>query len=173
MSNSATRRSRLIVKASMTCVVVMSMAGIVYSQAAAALNAPAPAPFRPSQIRLTSDSAGHAMFEDVSMDPGQTVASSMAVTFEGHAPAEIRLYGSTSGGRFARALELEVRRGERVLYLGSLADFPDRYETGVVDPATWHASTTASYRFRVSAARGTRMPNGTTIQSFIWEARSL
>ncbi len=157
----------------MTCVVVMSMAGVVFSQAAAALNARAATPFRSSQIRLSSDSTGHAMFEDVSMAPGQTATSSMDVAFEGDAPAEIRLYGSTSGGRFARALELEVLRGERVLYLGSLADFPDRYETGVIDPVSWHASTTASYRFRISAARGTRMPSGTATQSFIWEARSL
>jgi hypothetical protein len=60
-----------------------------------------------------------------------------------------------------------------VLYLGSLADFPDRYETGVIDPAAWHAPTTASYRFRITAVQGTTMPKGTTTQSFTWEARSL
>ena len=156
----------------MTCIVVVSMAGVVFSQAAAALNAPAATPFRSNQIRLSSDSTGHAMFEDVSMAPGQTVTSSMDVAFEGDdAPAEIRLYGSTSGGRFARALELEVVRGQRVLYLGSLADFPDRYETGVIDPG-WHASTSASYRFRISVTRGARTPKGTATQSFTWEART-
>ena len=155
----------------MTCVVVLSMAGVVFSQAAAALNAPAATPFRSSHIRLTPDS-GHAMFEDVSMSPGQTVASSMDVAFDGQTPTEVRLYGSTSGARFARALKLEVLRGERVLYRGSLADFPERYETGVIDP-DWHASTTASYRFRISATRGARMPKGTTTQSFTWEARIL
>ncbi len=160
-------------KASITCIVVVSMASVAFSEVAAALDAPAATPFRSSQIRLSTDSGDHAMFQDVSMGPGKTVTSSIDVAFEGDTPAEIRLYGSTNGGRFARALELEVLRGERVLYLGSLADFPDRYETGVIDPVSWHASTTASYRFRISAARGTRMPSGTATQSFIWEARSL
>ena len=157
----------------MTCVVVTSMAGIVYSQAAAAVNAPKATQFRSGQIRLSSDSEGHAMFAEVPLGPGQTTTSSIDVSFDGHAPAEIRLYGSTSGVRFARALELEVRRGDRVLYLGSLADFPDRYETGVIEPAAWHAPTTASYRFRITAVQGTTMPKGTTTQSFTWEARSL
>jgi hypothetical protein len=166
-------RSRLIVKVLMTCVIVTPMAGLAFSQTAAALNAPDATSFSVDPIRLSSDSGGHAMFEDVSMAPGDTVTSSVDVASQGHAPTEIRLYGSTSGGRFARTLELEVLRGDRVLYRGSLADFPDRYETGVIDPATWHTSTSPFYRFRISVMRGTRMPKGTTTQSFIWEARSL
>ena len=114
------------------------------------------------------------MFDAPSMTPGETVRSTIHLSYEGDAPAEIRLYGSTEGIRFARFLQLEVTRGDYTLYRGSLADFPETYESGAVDPTVWLASTDDAYRFDVTLVDGAKQPPaGATQQTFTWEARSV
>ncbi|MDP9295248.1 MAG: hypothetical protein M3O88_00955 [Actinomycetota bacterium] len=140
------------------------------------------AAFRPSTsaehftsegIHLESDSSGHAMFEAPAMAPGQTVTSKTEISYTGDAPAEIHIYGTTTGMRFARSLQLEVSREGETLYRGTLARFPDSYEHAVVDPHTWRGSTSATYRFDVTLMDRTAPQGAGASQTFTWEARSL
>ena len=114
------------------------------------------------------------MFDAPAMAPGETVTSKVHITYAGDAPAEIHLYGTTSGVRFAHSLELEISRGDYTLYRGSLADFPHTYEEGVTDPTIWLSSTEDDYTFKVTLLPGTPAPPaGRTAQTFTWEARSV
>jgi hypothetical protein len=158
-----------------TILLVAVLGTLAISQAAAAFRpTPETSRFHPTGVRLSTDAAGHAMFDASSLAPGETATSTIHLTYAGNAPAEIRLYGTTSGLRFARALRLEITRDGYTVYRGSLADFPDTFEGGVVDPSIWLSSNEATYRFEVTLLPGTMdPPAGNTSQTFSWQARSV
>src|SRR5438477_8336354 len=89
------------IKVLTTLVLVVVLGALAISQAAAAFSsAPASSYFHPTGLRLSNDAAGHAMFDAPAMAPGETVTSKVHITYAGDAPAEIHLYGTTSGVRF-------------------------------------------------------------------------
>jgi hypothetical protein len=153
-----------------TAVLVIVFGGLAMSQAYAALRGDAVPRFRSDVVRLQTNRT-NAMFDAASMAPGDTISSTIRIGSDG-GPDEIRLYGSTQGAVFARHLELEVSRGSLRIYVGTLADFPDSYETGVVLPPIQAVSGGDTYRFAVTLARGGGwFPSHGTQQTFTWEAR--
>jgi hypothetical protein len=122
------------------------------------------------------------------------------VTYSGSLPAQVRLYGTTTGTGLDAYMTLTVTRGTSssafdscatftpdatdylgqgagVIYSGTLQGFPDDFATGLHDPktgseATWTSGTSHAYKFVVSLPDSDSFSGLTASQSFTWEARN-
>jgi hypothetical protein len=153
-----------------------------------------------ASLTLTDDDDGVAMFSMYNASPGDSENACIVISLGGTETAGIRLYGSTGGTSLDAHLDLTVTRGTiatpdfdscegfvpdpvdyagagpGVIYRDSLRDYPDDFETGVVDPSplapeSWTPSESHAYRFTVTVAENA--PGGlVATQTFAWEARS-
>jgi hypothetical protein len=154
-------------------VLISVFGGLAVSQASAAFRADALPGFESDVVRLHIDRAA-PMFDATSMVPGKTVSSRIRVASIEDAPEALRLYGSTEGVRFARLLHLDVDLDGSTLYVGTLADFPDAYATGISLPTPGREASENTYRFEITLTRdGRRLPPLGTQQTFTWEGRSI
>ncbi|MBD0291273.1 MAG: hypothetical protein ICV74_08460 [Thermoleophilia bacterium] len=153
-------------------------------------------------VRLSDDDNGSAMLRLTGSAPGQEAEACILVTYTGGSNARVRLYGRTGGSGLEDYLELTVVRGvldkprfrrcdtfrpdaadlkglgRGVVYRGTLAEFPDSWSSGLVDPRRnlperWTPGESHAYRFRVVLRDDDRAQALSALQSFTWEARAL
>lgn len=132
--------------------------------------------------------------------PGGSDTSCIEVTYTGTLPANVRMYGTTGGSGLDTYLNLTVTRGSGaagfddcsgftpdatdydgagpngngVVYSGTLQDFPDGYDDGVVDPtAGWGNGESHQYQLVVTLASSAPEAQGkSATQTFAWEAQN-
>ncbi|HEX7463476.1 MAG TPA: hypothetical protein VF382_01075 [Actinomycetota bacterium] len=175
-------------------VATLALAGtlgpLAVSNAVAALGQlPSQEPLSAGTVYLRSDAGGRAMLSMPNGGPGDSKTSYITIDYQGSLPAGVRLYASTSGTGLAQFLRVTVTRGTGegpafvqdsinyvgagpgVVYSGTLADFPSRWENAIVDPGDWTQSESHSYRFVVRLGDDPAAQGLAARTSFHWEAR--
>jgi hypothetical protein len=154
----------------------------------------------PGGIVLSSNSAGGTAMVMSEMVPRDSVETCSVVSYSAAIPATVRLYGATTGTGLDRYLQLTVTRGtgspsagapcsgfvpdraaynglpRGVIFRGTLNEFPDAYEVGLIDPIrtrpeTWRNGESHAYRFSITLLADNGAQGLTAGQSFTWEAR--
>ena len=144
------------------------------------------------------------MFRLENLAPGAADEACVRVTYGGNRPARLRLYGATTGSGLESHLLLTVTRGwaardefpscrsfvpdlrdyvglgRGVVYVGTLAGFPDSWASAPDDAVngmrrTWRRGQSHAFKFSVTLPRdaGNAIQGLTAEQSFVWEARPL
>jgi hypothetical protein len=175
-----------------TLAIVCSLGPLAVSNAVAALGQlPSQEPLTAGTVYLRSDAGGRAMLSMPNGGPGDSKTSYITIDYEGSLPAGVRLYASTSGTGLAQFLRVTVTRGTGegpafvqdsinyvgagpgVVYSGTLADFPSRWDIAVVDPGAWTQGESHSFRFVVQLGGDPAAQGLTARTSFHWEARAV
>ncbi|GEM_PF-2276699 len=182
-------RRGLARRIALTMLVLAALGPLAVQNAVAALGASDEGGFASGTVDLRSD-AGGALFRMPDAAPGEADTSTVTIQYLGSIPAGVRLYARTSGTGLAQFLTVTVTRGTGegssfipdsidyvgagpgVLYRGTLADFPTRWATGLVDPGTWRQHETHAYRFTVRLADEPAAQGLVAGASFRWEARA-
>lgn len=147
--------------------------------------------FESGSISLSDDDSEKVLFKVEGLEPASPPTSRcLKVTYgsTGGLESRVRLFGETSGA-LADHLKLRVSRGSfegsapagngcsgfvasDALFDGTLAEYPDSWSAGIVDPDTWSAGDAAVYRFEVSLADSDAAQGKSASQSFAFEART-
>jgi len=151
-------------------------------------------------VHITDNDAGGAMLTLTDASGGSSAAGCILVTYQGSLPANVRLYGSTTGD-IAPYLTLTVTRGtdgspafptcggsftpdgtdyigqgNGVIYQGTLSAYPGTYAAGVVDAPgsleSWTTSEAHAYKFTVSMSNDPAGQGKSGTATFQWEARN-
>ncbi|HEX2084468.1 MAG TPA: hypothetical protein VHF89_02200 [Solirubrobacteraceae bacterium] len=134
-----------------------------------------------------------ALFDLDGLKPGSAASRCIKVTYDstGGLASTVRLYGATTGA-LAPHLKLKVVRGTfpgsppaggactgfvpaagGALFDGTLAGYPDTYDTGVLDTDTaWSDGESAVYRIDVELSDTDAAQGGTAAHEFVFEART-
>ena len=134
-----------------------------------------------------------ALFDLEGLKPGAGASKCVKVSYAstGGLASSVRLYGVTAGA-LAQHLKLKVVRGTfpgtppaggactgftpaagAALFDGTLAGFPDSYDTGLADADTsWANGESAVYRIDVELADNDAAQGGTANHEFVFEARN-
>jgi predicted ribosomally synthesized peptide with SipW-like signal peptide len=158
--------------------------------------------FQAGTVVLSDNDADSAMLALVAAKPGDSDTSCIRVSFTGTLASTVRLYGTTSGTGLDQYLTLTITRGTTsgsptfdscanftadatnyvgagagVIYTGTLEDFADNYDAGVVDPTSgspesWTNGESHDYKFVVSLNDDNSAQGLNATQTFTWEARS-
>jgi hypothetical protein len=151
-------------------------------------------------VRITDNDAGGAMISFTDASSGQSQSGCIMTTYEGSLPANVRLYGSTTGdiapylnltvtrgtdnspafptcgGSFTPDATNYIGQGNGVIYQGTLAAYPGSYAAGVVDAPgaleTWTTGETHAYKFTVTMANDPAGQGTSGTATFTWEARN-
>lgn len=155
--------------------------------------------FAAGTVAISDNDAGGTMLTLSNAKPGDSATGCIAVTYGGTLPADVRLYGSTSGG-LASYLTLTVTRGSDptpsfpgcagfsadgtnyigagagVVYQGNLSSYPGTWGGGIVDAPgsaeTWTNGEQHVYRFAVTLQNNSAAEGLSANASFTWEARN-
>ena len=131
--------------------------------------------------------------------PGTTTTGCIKVTYGGSLDADVKLFGTVSGG-LAPYLTLKVTRGSDsgtfpscnftpdsrdyigqgagVVYNGNLSSFPGTYAAGITDPdngggtETWTNAEVHAYKLEVTLQNNASAQGQSANASFTWEARN-
>jgi hypothetical protein len=118
---------------------------------------------------------GKAVLSLQNAKPGDSATGCLLVRYNRSEPAEVRLYGKTSGTGFDRYLDLRVTRGSScvranvVVYKGTLARFPDGPEGAIEE--TWSPGEAHVYRFGIKVRDDNTAQGLTARQTFTWITR--
>lgn len=155
--------------------------------------------FSSGTVSLADNDADGAVLTLANARPGDSDVGCVLVTYTGSLPADVRLYGGSTGG-LAPYLELTVERGTQgsapaadctgftpdatdylgsgpgVVHTGRVDGYPADWAGGIVDPPsgsqTWSNGESHSYRFTVTLVDDPAAQGLTSDASFTWEARS-
>lgn len=150
-------------------------------------------------VQISDNDAGGAMLTLSSAGPGSSTLGCILVTYGGSLDADVRLYGSSSGG-IAPHLTLTITRGidatptfpgcgsfqpdatnyigqgAGVIYQGPLSSYPSTYAGGIVDAPgaaeTWTTTESHVYRFSVTLGNDPGAQGTSGSATFEWEARN-
>jgi predicted ribosomally synthesized peptide with SipW-like signal peptide len=156
--------------------------------------------FTAGSVDIDDNDGGTAMLAIANGTPGSTDTGCIQVSYPGSLPANVRLYGSTSGTGLDQYLDVVVTRGTisgsafdsctsfaadalnyigagpGVVYSGTLQGFPDDFAAGLVDPPgfpeVWTSGETHAYRLTVTVQSNSAAQGRNATQTFTWEARN-
>lgn len=146
------------------------------------------------------DGGSTAMFTMSGLKPGDTDSACIVVDYSGSLPANVSMYGSTSGTGLDQYLDVKVTRGTKVgafdscasfvpdltnyigqgpgvVYQDTLQNYPDNFAGALADPPsggpeTWTSGETHAYRFDVTLQNDNNAQGKDATQTFTWEARN-
>jgi len=158
--------------------------------------------FAAGTVSLTDNDGGGTLLSLTNAIPGETATGCIKVTYGGSLAADVKLFGTASGG-LAPYLTLKVTRGTDsggtfpdcgsftadtrdysgngagVIYNGTLSSFPSSYAAGITDPdngtggtETWTTSEVHAYKLEVTLQNNTAAQGQSGSASFTWEARN-
>ena len=156
--------------------------------------------YQAGTVHITDNDAGGAMVTLSDASGGSSASGCILVTYQGSLPANVRLYGFTSGN-IAPYLNLTVTRGtdsspafptcggsftpdgtdyigqgNGVIYQGTLSAYPGNYAAGVVDAPSavedWTTSEAHAYKFTVTMSSDPAGQGKSGTATFQWEARN-
>lgn len=156
--------------------------------------------FSAGTVSLGDNDASAAVLSLSSVRPGGTSSGCIRATYNGSLPSAVHLYGSTTGA-LAQYLTLTITRGDEtapsfpscstftadstnyigsgpgVIYSGTLANFSStntNYASGLVDPSTWVAGNSHSFKFTLTLPSGAAAAAEglSSTAAFTWEAQN-
>jgi predicted ribosomally synthesized peptide with SipW-like signal peptide len=156
--------------------------------------------FAAGSVDIDDNDGGTALLSIANGTPGSSDSGCIRVSYAGSLPANVRLYGSTSGTGLDQHLDVVVTRGTipagafhsctgftadalnyigagpGVIYSGTLQGFPDNFAAGLVDPPgvpeLWTSGETHAYRLTVTVQSNSAAQGRNAAQTFTWEARN-
>ncbi len=191
--------------AAVLALLALTVAGAVVGSIWATFNDTGPVTdnaFQTGTVALADNDTGTAMLGLTDAQPGSSDTSCIKVSYTGSLPATVRLYGTTTGTGLDQYLDLIVTRGTTlssfddcttfladvtehlgagqgagVIYKGTLRDFADSFDAGLVDPTsaspeTWTNPEDHAYKFVVSLQDNAMAQGLNATQAFTWETRS-
>jgi predicted ribosomally synthesized peptide with SipW-like signal peptide len=159
--------------------------------------------FSSGTVVLNDDDGGSTpMFTMAGLTPGGTDSACIVVDYSGSLPANVYLYGATSGTGLDQYLDLKVTRGTKsggafdgcgtfsadatnyigqgagVVYNGTVQGYPDSFGAALADPPSggaevWTTGETHAYRFDVTLQNDNNAQGKNASQTFTWEARNV
>jgi Concanavalin A-like lectin/glucanases superfamily len=155
-------------------------------------------------VALEDNDGGSALLSIPSGGQGASDTSCIKVTSKGSLPADVRLYGSTTGSGLDPYVSLMITRGtyspsepaagsctnfvpdsstylsgqsQGVVYAGTLQDFPDSFNAGLIDaraadPETWSNNESHVYKIQMTIGDDNAAAGKDATQGFTWEARN-
>jgi predicted ribosomally synthesized peptide with SipW-like signal peptide len=151
-------------------------------------------------VYITDNDAGGAMLSLTDASGGSTTSGCILVTYAGSLPANVRLYGSTTGdiapyltltvtrgtdnspafpncgGSFTPDATNYIGQGAGVVYQGTLSAYPTTYAAGVVDASgaleTWTNTEAHAYKFTVTMSNDPAGQGKSGTAEFTWESRN-
>ena len=192
-------RTKIATSVAVLGVLAVAAASLVHSSFSAAAKNDANS-FESGSISLTDDDAEKAVFDLTGLEPAtppQQRCLTVSYGSTGDLRSSVRLFGATSGA-LAEHLRLRVVRGSfsgsaaagnactgfvadtsdyrgkgaGVLFDGTLAAYPDRWEDGIADPRSWRAGDAAVYLLEVSVADTDDAQGKSAAHQFAFEART-
>jgi hypothetical protein len=193
-------RSKLVATAAVLGVLATALATVVHSAFTSTARNDGNT-FQAGSISLTDDDQAKVLWDVSGLRPSSELdPKCVTVSYgsSGGLASAVRLYGETSGA-LAEHLRLKVTRGSfggeapaagactgfgadatdfagkgaGVLYDGTLAGYPQRWDDGVADPrAAWSAGDRATYRLEVSLTDTDDAQGKSASHAFAFEARS-
>jgi hypothetical protein len=156
--------------------------------------------FSAGTVSLGDNDASGSVLSLSSVRPGGTSSGCIRVTYNGSLSSAVHLYGSTTGS-LAQYLTLTITRGTEtapsfpscstftadatnyigsgagVVYTGTLSNFSSsrtNYATGLVDPSTWDAGNSRSFKFTLTLPAGaaSAAQGLSSTAAFTWEAQN-
>jgi predicted ribosomally synthesized peptide with SipW-like signal peptide len=156
--------------------------------------------FVAGSVSLGDNDGGSAVVSLSNAKPADSSTGCVTVTYSGSLPANVRLYGATTGTGLDQYVNLVVTRGTKsnatfdcstfspdatnyigsgagVVYSGTLQAFPDNFSGGIVDPTSgspesWTTSEAHTYRIQVTLQNNAAAQGLNASQTFTWEARN-
>lgn len=154
-----------------------------------------------SKVRLSIDDAALASLDLENAAPGDRTEACVRVSYAGTLPAQVRMYGSTSGTGLDPYLLMTVTRGilppgeggscegfasdpedhaglgPGIIYQGQLSAFPSEWSSGVTDPSAaapevWSDGEERAYRVEIELQDDQAAQGLVAGHTFLWEARS-
>jgi len=157
--------------------------------------------FTAGSLTLTDDDAGAAMITLSNQKPGDTDTRCISLTYNGPPRASVVTYGATTGTALDGHIGLLVTRGTMptgqfntctgftadtrvhipgqsagVVYVGSLADYPDSAATAIYDSPqnkAWTDGESHAFKFQIWTGSNRLAEGKNVTQSFTWEAQSV
>jgi predicted ribosomally synthesized peptide with SipW-like signal peptide len=195
-------RSALRVLASLGVLVTLAAVGVAGTYSA--LNDVSSNPgnsFSAGSVSVTDNDAGASLLTLTNAKPGDIASGCIVVTYGGSLPANVRLYGATTGTGLDQYLTLKVTRGTisaptagsctgftadstnyitqgaGVVYNGNLSAWPSTSATALDDPTTaakeiWNQNEKHAYRLDVTVQNDPLGQGKTATESFTWEAQN-
>jgi hypothetical protein len=156
--------------------------------------------FSAGTVSLGDNDASGSVLSLSSVRPGGTSSGCIGVTHNGSLSSAVRLYGSATGS-LAQYLTLTITRGTEtapsfpscstftadstnyigsgagVVYSGTLSSFSSTktdYASGLVDPSTWAAGNSHSFKFTLTLPSGAAAAAQglSSTAAFTWEAQN-
>ena len=137
-----------------------------------------------SNVALSDDDSGAAMFNLSGMAPGDRATRCVRVEYSGAGSPAVNLYGNTTGSGLDQHLRMTVEAGQgggfdscdgfqgAPIYEGTLADFT-RDHSSLEQGLPTHVGTSEdharSFRFHLELVGGNEAQGQDTTASFIWE----
>lgn len=159
--------------------------------------------FSAGSVSISNNTSGSSMMAAITNGkPGDTTSGCVNVTYGGSLPANVRLYGSTSGTGLDAYLDVKVTRGTipgspaagsctgftadttdyvgsgaGVIFSNTLNNWPHDAATAIVDPktsspATWSNGNSHAYKIQVTVRDDVGGEGKNATQTFTWEARN-
>jgi hypothetical protein len=157
--------------------------------------------FASGTVKVGDNDAGTALASFSAGRPGTTATGCVNVTYTGTLPANVRLYGTTTGSGLDAYLDLTITRGTfsgtppagsctgftadttnygngaGVVYTGLLSGLGATAATGVVDPLasaprTWVAAEAHAYKVTVTLRNDAGGQGKSATTSFSWVAEN-
>ena len=184
-------RSKVLTTVAVLGLLATAIAAVVHSSFTAAAGNDGNT-FEAGSISLTDDDSAKVLFDVDGLEPASApVKRCLTVTYgsAGGLESTVRLFGATSGA-LAEHLRLKVTRGSfggsapggnsctgftatDSLFDGTLAEYPDSWSAGIVDPDTsWRAGDSAVYALEVSLADTDDAQGKSASHAFAFEART-
>lgn len=159
--------------------------------------------FSSGTVTLNDDDGGSTpMFTMAGLMPGSTDSACIVVDYSGSLPANVYLFGATSGTGLDQYLDLKVTRGTKsggafdgcgtfspdatnyigqgagVVYNGTVQGYPDSFGAALADPPSggaevWNTGETHAYRFDITLQNDNNAQGKNASQTFTWEARNV
>lgn len=150
------RRHLRLLLAAVPCVLVAAV--LRTTDASFTASSASSASWTAGTVVVTDDAQGSALFSVTGMVPGERLERCLSVSYSGSLPAQLRLYGQTTGTGLESYLELDVTRGtfagspssmctgfsaDAIAYLGPGHRPGDLYEGSLSGfPSSWTAAST-------------------------------